>query len=180
MTLPRTIAGRIVVVVDGTPTGAAIGLDRFAARGVAWAASHAAVPQAAALVSAAGMWTGDHVLLRAACDRVVARAALVAAAFAGADLFVGELGMDAAVELDRTGAEVVATDVADVQRIAALATAQRTTAARALRRIGRGPLGGRLRLDPRRRGAAGRGSARARPASAWRLRRQSEIAAVVR
>jgi hypothetical protein len=136
----------IVVVVDGTPTGTTIGLDRFAARGVAWAASHAAVPQPAALVSAAGMRTGDHVLLRAGCDRVVARAALVAAAFAGADLFVGELGMDAAVELDRTGAEVVATDVADVERIAALATAQRTTAARALRRIGRGPLGGRLRL----------------------------------
>ena len=135
-----------VVVIDGTAAGRWVPLDRFAARGVAWAASHAALPQPVALVSADGLRPGEHVLLRAACDRVVARSVLVAAAFAGADLFVGEHEMDAAVELDRTGAEVVATDVADVGRIAALAAAHRTTAARALRRLGRGPLGGRLRL----------------------------------
>ena len=79
-------------------------------------------------------------------QRDLARSALVAAAVAGTDVFVGELGADASVELDRTGAEVVVTDVADVERIAALAAGQRTTAARALRRLGRGPLGGRLRL----------------------------------
>ena len=104
----------------------------------------------------------------------------MAAAFVGADLFVGELGCDAAVELDRTGAEVLATDVADVERIAALATAQRTTAARALRRIGRGPLGGRLRLILVDEAPPDEVTKRRSAGSAWRLRRQSEIAAVVR
>jgi hypothetical protein len=136
----------LIVVIDGTAGGRSVGLDRFAARGVAWAASHAALPQSAALPSTAGVRPGDHLLVRAGCHPVLARSALVAAAFAGIDAFVGELGTDASVELDRTGAEVVVTDVADVERIAALAGGQRTTAARALRRLGRGPLGGRLRL----------------------------------
>jgi hypothetical protein len=136
----------LIVVIDGTAGGRSVGLDRFAARGVAWAASHAALPQSAALPSTAGVRPGDHLLMRAGCHPVLARSALVAAAFAGTDVFVGELGADASVELDRTGAEVVVTDVADVERIVALAAGQRTTAARALRRLGRGPLGGRLRL----------------------------------
>jgi hypothetical protein len=136
----------VVVVIDGTSAEPPIGLDRFAARGVAWAASHDVVAQPVALALVGGLRPGDHVLLRAACDPVLARSVFVTAAFTGADLFVGELGSDAAAELDRTGAEVVATAADDVERIAAVAAGQRTTAARALRRLGRGPLGGRLRL----------------------------------
>ncbi len=138
--------GGLVVVIDGTSIGHSIGLDRFAARGVAWVASHPAAPQPVPLVAAGGIRTGDHVLLRSACDRSVARAVLVAAAVAGTDLYVGEMVADAVTELDRTGADVLASDADDVERIAAFAAGQRATAARTLRRMGRGPLGGRLRL----------------------------------
>jgi hypothetical protein len=136
----------LVVVIDGTSNGPSIGLDRFAARGVAWAASHAVSPQPVALGAVAGIRTGDHVLIRAACESAAVRSVLVAAAVAGTDLYVGETGADAVPELDRTGADVLATDADDVERIAAFAAGQRATAARTLRRMGRGPLGGRLRL----------------------------------
>ena len=136
----------LVVVIDGTSAGPSIGLDRFAARGVAWAASHAVSPQRVPLLAAAGIRTGDHLLVRAACDRSLVRSVLVAAAVAGTDLYVGETGADPVPELDRTGADVLASDADDVERIAAYAAGQRATAARTLRRVGRGPLGGRLRL----------------------------------
>jgi hypothetical protein len=136
----------LVVVIDGTQAGRAIGLDRFAARGVAWAASHLASPLPVPLPAAPGILAGDHVLLRAVCGAGVARSVLVGGAVAGTDLYVGEPGVDALVELERTGAEVLATDVDEAGRIADVAANQRTTGVRALRRLGRGPLGGRLRL----------------------------------
>lgn len=136
----------LIVVIDGAAAGQSIALDRFAARGVAWAASHAVSPRPVPLLAAGGIRTGDHVLVRAACDRSVVRSVLVAAAVAGTDLYVGETGADAVPELDRTGADILASDAGDVERIAAFAAGQRATAARTLRRVGRGPLGGRLRL----------------------------------
>lgn len=136
----------LIVVIDGPAAGQSIGLDRFAARGVAWAASHGVSPRPVPLIAARGIRTGDHVLARAACDRFVARSVLVAAAVAGTDLYVGETGADAVPELDRTGADVLASGADEVERIAAFAAGQRATAARTLRRVGRGPLGGRLRL----------------------------------
>ena len=136
----------LVVAIDGTSAEASITLDRFAARGVAWAASHPVSPQPVSLHAATGIRSSDHVLVRAACDRAVVRSVLVAAAVAGTDLYVGETGADAVPELDRTGADVLASDAADIERIAAFAAGQRATAARTLRRMGRGPLGGRLRL----------------------------------
>jgi hypothetical protein len=136
----------LVVVIDGTQDGNSIGLDRFAARGVAWAASHFASPLPVPLHAAPGIRASDHVLLRAVCEAGVARSVFVGGAVAGTDLYVGEAGVDALVELERTGAEVLATDAGEVERIAGFAANQRTTGVRALRRLGRGPLGGRLRL----------------------------------
>jgi hypothetical protein len=128
----------LVVVIDGTQDGSSIGLDR--------AASHFASPLPVPLHAAPGIRAGDHVLLRAVCEAGVARSVLVGGAVAGTDLYVGEVGVDALVELERTGAEVLATDAGEVERIAGFAANQRTTGVRALRRLGRGPLGGRLRL----------------------------------
>ncbi len=136
----------LVVVIDGTPAGGSIALDRFAARGVAWVASHPAPPRAVPLPVATGILPGDLVLVRATCDRALTRAVLIAAAAAGTDLYVGGPVASAVTELDRTGPDVLAADVGDVEAIAAIAARQRATAARTLRRMGRGPLGGRLRL----------------------------------
>jgi hypothetical protein len=135
-----------VVVIDGTPGDGAISLDRFAARGIAWAASHAAVPQPALLPLADGIRPGDHVLIRARCEEELARHAFVAAALAGAEVYVGEADVEPLLELDRAGAEVVVATVDDVERLVAAASGHRPAAARALRRLGRGPLGSRLRL----------------------------------
>jgi len=136
----------LVVVIDGAPTGGAVALDRFAARGIAWAASHAAPPHAAPLSGLAGIRPGDHLLIRAACPVELARRAFAAAAIAGAEVYVGEADVEPVLELDRAGAEVVAGTTADVARLVAAAAGHRPTAARALRRLGRGPLGSRLRL----------------------------------
>jgi hypothetical protein len=136
----------LVIVIDGAPTGRAVALDRFAARGVAWAASHAVLPHPAPLPTVAGLRPADHVLIRAACPVELARRAGIGAAVAGAEAYIGETDVDALLELDRASAEVMAATAADVDRLVTAAAGHRPTAARALRRLGRGPLGSRLRL----------------------------------
>jgi hypothetical protein len=136
----------LVVVIDGAPTGPAVPLERFAARGIAWAASHTAVPEAVPVAGVDGVRPGDHVLIRAGSTIELARRAFVGAAIAGAEVYVGEADVDPLLELDRAGAEIVAATIADVDRLVAAASGHRPTAARALRRLGRGPLGSRLRL----------------------------------
>jgi len=136
----------LVVVIDGAPTGGAVALDRFAARGIAWAASHSTLPHPVPVRGIAGIRPGDHVLIRAACSVELARRAFSAAAIAGAEVYVGEADVEPVLELDRAAAEVVAAAPADVERLVAAAAGHRPTAARALRRLGRGPLGARLRL----------------------------------
>jgi hypothetical protein len=135
-----------VVVIDGAPTGPAIALERFAARGIAWAASHTALPQPVQVTGVDGVRPGDHVLIRAGAANELARRAFAGAAMAGAEVYVGEADVDPLLELDRAGAEIVAATAADVDRLVAAASGHRPTAARALRRLGRGPLGSRLRL----------------------------------
>jgi hypothetical protein len=89
---------------------------------------------------------GDHLLIRAGCNEGIARHAFTAAAFAGAEVYVGEADVEPLLELDRAGAEVLVATAADVDRLVAAASGHRPAAARALRRLGRGPLGSRLRL----------------------------------
>jgi hypothetical protein len=136
----------LVVVIDGVATGRAVALDRFAARGIAWAASHQTVPQPVPVTGVAGVRPADHVLIRAGCTNELARRAFAAAAIAGAEAYVGESDVEPLLELDRAGAEVVAATAGDVERLVAAASGHRPAAARALRRLGRGPLGSRLRL----------------------------------
>jgi len=119
---------RTVVVIDGTPGDGAISLDRFAARGLAWAASHTAVPDPAPLLIAEGVRPGDHLLIRAGCDEGIARHAFTAAAFAGAEVYVGEADVEPLLELDRAGAEVLVATAADVDRLVAAASGHRPAA----------------------------------------------------
>ena len=75
----------LVVVIDGAATGRAIALDRLAARGIAWAASHQAVAQPVPVTGVVGLKPADHVLIRAGCTIELARRAFAAAAIAGAE-----------------------------------------------------------------------------------------------
>jgi hypothetical protein len=147
----------VVVLADSAPPGAAT-LERFAARGIAWAASNPA-PALTGVVETAplGLRVGDHVLVHADVAPADRCAAIAAAGAAGADVTVVEGDLAAIVGDIRPVAIVAPGPVLD--RLAAAVAAQVTRhrpgewlaghqigGTRVRRLLARDAIGDRLRL----------------------------------